>query len=139
MAALDNANEMSGDTLSKQEDQYEQYFTMLANGVELQNVRKKMREEGLNPNDLDNFQYEIMFWNDQSSFCHSSREEKKILYGEHSKYIKMIKVGLPLEAVLQRMEIAGLDPSTLDVELYHRVKQMRAASRDDDEQGWLSI
>jgi len=92
--------------------EYSKYFQLLSNGVILRDVKKKMEQDGADPEILEMYQYKRI---------HIS-EEDMVLRGEHAKYFQMLDAGVPVGAVYQRMKINGLDPSELDVDLYERVK-----------------
>lgn len=41
-------------------------------------------------------------------------QQKNIIPEEYQKYFKMIKMGIPKEAVIQKIQLAGIEPSILD-------------------------
>ena len=88
---------------------FSKYFKMLKTGVPLEAVRLKMRQEGAdvtyidkNPDDLVPLEVET---------------EQMVPVGDHpvySKYFRMLKVGLPPDAVKQKMRQEGANEAYLD-------------------------
>ena len=91
---------------------YSKYFKMLKVGLPKGAVKNKMIQEGVDPTILDKDPCELI-----------SRDEKTedstpmVAVQDHpvySKYFKMLKVGLPKDAVKNKMIQEGVDPTILD-------------------------
>jgi Formin Homology 2 Domain/Subunit CCDC53 of WASH complex len=87
---------------------YSKYFRMLKVGLPSEAVKAKMTQEGVNPAFLDKSPTDLI---------PLEAEEEKIAVKDHpvySKYFKMLKVGLPREAVKAKMSQEGANPIYLD-------------------------
>ena len=91
---------------------YSKYFKMLKVGLSKETVQAKMRQEGVDPEILDKI----------LPTRYRSKEKKdhggeKVPIRDHPmymKYFKMLKVGLPKDAVKAKMQQEGADSSMLD-------------------------
>lgn len=87
---------------------YSKYFRMLKVGLPKPAVKAKMTQEGVDPSFLDK---------DPDTLIALEAEGAMVAVGEHPKYVKffkMLKVGLPKDAVKAKMEQEGVNPSFLD-------------------------
>ena len=87
---------------------YSKYFKMLKVGLPVSVVKSKMTAEGLDPNLLDN---------DPNGVVPVAPPTSGVALSEHpiyAKYFKMLKVGLPSNAVKNKMVQEGVDPNVLD-------------------------
>jgi hypothetical protein len=91
---------------------YQKYFKMLKVGMPREAVAAKMKLEGVNDvSMLDKDPSEFVPLYSDTVMDGYVRIKDHPIY---SKYIKMLKVGLNIEAVKSRMQIDGFDPSILD-------------------------
>eukprot|EP00270_Netrium_digitus_P018013 TRINITY_DN6777_c0_g1_i1.p1 TRINITY_DN6777_c0_g1~~TRINITY_DN6777_c0_g1_i1.p1 ORF type:complete len:255 (+),score=57.59 TRINITY_DN6777_c0_g1_i1:76-765(+) len=89
------------------------YVRMLEVGVVEDEVRNKMRLDGVDPYLLDQWKATPH----GGSVQNEAKEEKSgpLMMKEPLRtYVKMLEVGVPKEAVRNKMRIEGVDPSTLD-------------------------
>jgi len=96
---------------------YAKYFKMLKVGLPKEAVKAKMQQEGADPNMLDKNPDDTISLSDKKP-ASEVKEGPKIAAQDHpvySKYFKMLKVGLPKEAVKAKMKLEGADPSVLDM------------------------
>ena len=103
---------------------YGKYFRMLSVRLPKDAIKAKMQQDGLNPDYLDKSPLELIArgpLNPNSSNEHKSlKEPSEIEYVSfmnhpvYGKYFKMLKVGLPSEAVKAKMIQEGVDPDYLD-------------------------
>jgi hypothetical protein len=98
----------SGSVPVNEHPQYAKYFRMLKVGLPKEAIKVKMQQEGVNPSYLDK---------DPSELVPIDESGAKVPVSEHpqyTKYFKMLKVGLPKEAIKAKMQQEGVDPSYLD-------------------------
>jgi hypothetical protein len=96
----------------KDHPKYEKYFKMLKVGLPKEVVKAKMTQEGLDPNQLDLDPETLVSLKDDD-------DGEKVPIKSHpkfEKYFKMLKVGLPKEAVKAKMVQEGVDPNQLDLD-----------------------
>lgn len=97
-----------------QHPKYAKFFKMLKVGLPRDAVRNKMTQEGLDPAILDKAEDELIPLHDAPP---AADEGPKVAVAEHPKYakfFKMLKVGLPKDAVKNKMTQEGVDASMLD-------------------------
>ena len=88
---------------------FSKYFKMLKTGVPLEAVRLKMRQEGVDVTYIDKDPDELVPLEVET--------EQMVPVGDHpvySKYFRMLKVGLPADAVKQKMRQEGANADYLD-------------------------
>lgn len=87
---------------------YSKYFRMLKVGLPATAVKAKMEQEGVDPSILDK---------DPSEMVPLEPVGVQVPVSEHPKYVKyfkMMKVGLPKDAIQAKMVQEGVNPSYLD-------------------------
>ena len=128
------------DTVRVDYAKYIKWFTMKEQGGDLALIRLKMEQEGLDSSYLDRDTKNIEFYNIPydlvvNSFRTEKEPEKKgpipevpkegvcnHKYARHVDYayykkFKLLKMHFPIEQVKQKMEMEGLDPSILDLDM----------------------
>ena len=114
-----------GDMAISDHPKYGKYFRMLKVGLPRDAIKAKMQHEGMNPTFLDKDPNEIIPLeitsatsdSDEANSNNGNNNENKISVADHpiySKYFKMMKVGLPREAIKAKMQQEGVNPSFLD-------------------------
>lgn len=103
---------------------YGKYFRMLKVGLPREAIKAKMQHEGMNPSYLDKDPSEVIPIDsgDDNGAAGGvggggSSNEAKVAVADHpayAKYFKMMKVGLPKEAIKAKMQQEGVNPSYLD-------------------------
>ena len=103
---------------------YGKYFRMLSVRLPKDAIKAKMQQDGLNPDFLDRSPLELIPRGplhsnnsiDQKAIRESSEADGVSLMNHpvYGKYFKMLKVGLPAEAVKAKMSQEGIDPDYLD-------------------------
>jgi Subunit CCDC53 of WASH complex len=103
---------------------YGKYFRMLKVGLPREAIKAKMQHEGMNPSYLDKDPSEVIpidSGDDNGAAGGAggggSSNEAKVAVADHpayAKYFKMMKVGLPKEAIKAKMQQEGVNPSYLD-------------------------
>jgi hypothetical protein len=92
---------------------YVKYFKMLKSGVPLEAIQAKMKVEGVDPSVLEKNPTDMIPLNDEVEED-TGPTVKVSEHPSYSKYFKMLKVGLPPDAVKMKMKSEGVDPSYLD-------------------------
>jgi hypothetical protein len=108
-AAVESEGEM---VACKDHPLYSKYFKMLKVGLPIANVRSKMEQEGHDPAILDKAPTDLI-----PLEVKSAAPVEMIALQDHpayGKYLRMLKVGLPLAAAKQKMSDDGFDPTILD-------------------------
>jgi len=98
----------STDVPLKDDPKFAKYFKMLKVGMPKEVVKHAMTRDGLDPEIIDG---------DPNLPAKVKEEEKKVPLKEDprfTKYFKMLKVGMPREAVKHAMARDGLDPTIID-------------------------
>lgn len=90
---------------------YGKYVRMLKVGLPLGAVKSKMQQENLDPSIIDKDPNELIPVNESSAVEMVALQDHPV----YQKYLKMLKVGLPLPAAKQKMQDDGFDPSILDL------------------------
>lgn len=119
---IPKTEKLDGDTLAAQDHPtLSKFFKMLKVGLPKEAVKAKMQAEGVDavfldkqPTDMVPVQLEV---SKPASIDSSANEGEKVPAGEHpkySKFFKMIKVGLPKEAIKLKMQQEGCNPDVLD-------------------------
>ena len=115
-----------GDMAISDHPKYGKYFRMLKVGLPRDAIKAKMQHEGMNPTFLDKDPNEIIPLeiissttksDDTNNGNNGTSNENKISVADHpiySKYFKMMKVGLPREAIKAKMQQEGVNPAYLD-------------------------
>lgn len=119
-------SEQKEETPEKKSDVLEKFKKMLKAGVPLEAVKHKMRGVGLNPSLLDD-KAPVKLASDEIQ--KSTPEEEKIV----EKFKKMLKAGVPLEAVKHKMRAEGVDPCLFD-DKKPIIKQANSEIQTDTEQ-----
>ena len=129
-----NNNTNHSDITISDHPKYGKYFRMLKVGLPRDAIKAKMQHEGMNPsfldkdpneiiplenssNDLNNTNKENNGNNSNSSSNNNNSSNDKVTVADHpmySKYFKMLKVGLPREAIKAKMAQEGVNPTFLD-------------------------
>ena len=106
-------------------DSFRKYFKMLQVGLPLDVVKVKMQQDGLNPMYLDKKPTElipivlpkVVAPTSEKSDSSAASSAELVAISEHpsySKFFRMIKMGLPRDAVKAKMKLEGFDESYLD-------------------------
>ena len=96
---------------------YAKFFKMIKVGLPKENVKLKMKQEEKNPDWLDKDPSELVPLDESSSS--DGGGGATVAVSEHpiySKYFRMLKVGLPKDAIKAKMSQEGANPSFLDME-----------------------
>lgn len=99
---------------------YGKYFRMLKVGLPREAIKAKMQHEGMNPAFLDKDPSEVIPIESpagEDSGGGGGGSDVKVSVADHptyAKYFKMMKVGLPKEAIKAKMQQEGVNPSFLD-------------------------
>jgi hypothetical protein len=113
---------------------YSKYFKMLKVGLPKDAVKAKMQQEGVNPDMLDKEPSELVPLDENKK---KKKDVPMVAAAEHpkySKYFKMLKVGLPKDAVKAKMQQEGVDPAVLDKEPTDMIPLDENAAADDGPQ-----
>lgn len=96
---------------------YLKFFKMLKNGEPKELIRQKMLEAGLDASLLDKeFSDQVPFGGDDAANAAGDGKPAMVAAQDHpryAQYFKMLKVGLPKQAVMAKMEQEGLDPNVI--------------------------
>ena len=107
-----------GDIAISDHPKYGKYFRMLKVGLPRDAIKAKMQHEGMNPTFLDKDPSEIVpIDGPAAEEGVAVGGDAKVSVGDHplySKYFKMLKVGLPREAIKAKMQQEGVNPTYLD-------------------------
>lgn len=116
----------------KDDPTYSKYFKMLKMGLTMDMVKHALKRDGKDPDIMDL---------DHNKSLKSQIEEPKSLSGEadpklsddpvYVKYFKMLKMGLPMDAVKHAMKRDGCDPSIMDLDPEKSLKSQRGGGDDD--------
>lgn len=93
---------------------YSKYFKMLKVGLPLANVRAKMEQEGYDPSILDKSPDDMVPVEVKKDDPGPGEMVPLQDHPAYGKYLRMLKVGLPLVAAKQKMIDDGFDPTVLD-------------------------
>jgi hypothetical protein len=94
---------------------YSKYFKMLKVGLPVANVKAKMEQEGYDPTILDKAPTDMVPVEIKGAEDPGPGEMVPLQdHPAYGKYLRMLKVGLPLVAAKQKMVDDGFDPSVLD-------------------------
>lgn len=93
---------------------YGKYFKMLKVGLPVANVRAKMEQEGYDPSILDKSPDEMVPVEVKKEDPGPGEMVPLQDHPAYGKYLRMLKVGLPLVAAKQKMIDDGFDPTVLD-------------------------
>ena len=94
---------------------YSKYFKMLKVGIPKETVQAKMQQEGVDPNVLEKSPDDLLPLKEESA--EKGGEGEMVAIKDHptyAKYFKMLKVGLPKEAVRAKMQKEGVDSLMVD-------------------------
>jgi hypothetical protein len=116
----------------KDDPEYSKYFKMLKMGLSMDMVKHALKRDGKNPDIMDL---------DHNKSIKSQTEEPKSVSGdadpklkddpEYVKYFKMLKMGLPMDAVKHAMKRDGCDPFIMDLDPEKSLKSQRGGGDDD--------
>ena len=101
---------------------YQKYFSMLSDGLPKETVQAKIVQEVLDASVLDKKPDDKVPVNvnvnvKKETDAKTEKAEEVVPLKDHpkyAKYFKMLKVGLPKEAVKAKMQQEGVDPSIID-------------------------
>lgn len=114
------SEENSDMVVAKEHPVYSKYFRMINAGVPKQAVKNKLMQEGLDPDVVDKDPNEMIPRETKKAEEPPSAPEEKVEmvalqdHPIYSKYVKMLKVGLPMGAVKNKMTQEGHDCAVLD-------------------------
>ncbi len=124
-AAVTEKKSDEGMIAVSEHESFRKYFKMLQVGLPIDVVKIKMQQDGLNPMYIDKKPTELIpiilpkqevAANEKSENATASDDEL-VAVSEHpsySKYFRMIKMGLPRDAVKAKMKLEGIDESYID-------------------------
>jgi hypothetical protein len=115
--SLEDENAKNKQVPIAEHPKYAKYYKMLKVGLPKDAVKAKMTQEGVNPDMLDKEPTEMIPLEEEVK--KEENEEEKVPVAEHpkyAKYFKMLKVGLPKDAVKAKMTQEGVNPDVLDKE-----------------------
>eukprot|EP00981_Chlorochromonas_danica_P001557 scaffold341_cov154-Ochromonas_danica.AAC.1 len=124
---------------------YEKFFKMLTVGIAKEAVKEKMRLEGVDPTKLDlDPNQAISYMETETNTAASPDGEALValhMHPKYSKFFKMLKVGLPKDAVKMKMQQEGADPTMLDKDPSEKipVKDQPASSVPDASQEMVAV
>ena len=101
------AREANGRFPLKEDPKYAKYFKMMKMGLPIGAVKNAMERDGLDPSVMDSDHSAPA--GQESGGGVALKDDPK-----YAKYLKMMKMGLPMGAVKNAMERDGLDPSVMD-------------------------
>lgn len=113
---------------------YAKYFRMVKVGLPKEAVKAKMVQEGAKPEILDKDPDDMIPLNDENK-TKAKIAVHTVPAGEHplySKYFKMLKVGLPKDAVKAKMKAENVDPSVLDKDPSDLIPLEGEAAEEDE-------
>ncbi|OQR96906.1 formin-homology 2 domain-containing protein [Thraustotheca clavata] len=84
---------------------YDKYFKLLKMGMPLDQVKLKVKAEGLDPSKIDQ---------PQQPASETPETSSEPLDPKYDKFFKLLKMGMPLEQVKLKAKAEGLDPFKLD-------------------------
>jgi hypothetical protein len=96
---------------------YSKYFKMLKVGLPLANVKAKMEQEGYDPAILDKAPTDLVPVEIKAEDPGPGEMVPLQDHPAYGKYLRMLKVGLPVVAAKQKMVDDGFDPTVLDKKL----------------------
>jgi Subunit CCDC53 of WASH complex len=126
---VDNDGE---DVPLKDDPEYSKYFKMLKMGLTIDMVKHSMTRDGKDP--------AIMDLDHNKSLKSQQEKPKASTDGDdpplkedpaYVKYFKMLKMGLPMDAVKHAMKRDGCDPSIMDLNHDMSLKSQRGGAEDD--------
>lgn len=127
-----NADVKVEDIPLKDDPEYSKYFKMLKMGLSIDMVKHALKRDGKDPDIMDL---------DHNKSVRSQRETtKSSADGDdpplqqdplYVKYFKMLKMGLPMDAVKHAMKRDGCDPSIIDLDPAKSLKSQRGGGEDD--------
>ncbi|OQR80657.1 formin-homology 2 domain-containing protein [Achlya hypogyna] len=96
--------------------QYEKYFKLLKMGMPLEHVQLKVKADGLDPAKLASPPSGSAQLSTQTapSALPTPPSAAPLVDARYEKYLKLAKMGMPLEQVKLKAKADGLDPSVLD-------------------------
>ena len=99
----------------KDHPNYTKYFKMLKVGLDKDNVKFKMEQDGMNPDMLDRDPNSMVPSGDEPIGDGKDDEAVPLSYHpKYGKYFRMLSVRLPKDAIKAKMLQDGLDPTFLD-------------------------
>eukprot|EP00980_Cylindrotheca_fusiformis_P027234 scaffold19459_cov135-Cylindrotheca_fusiformis.AAC.2 len=113
----------------KDDPEYTKYFKMLKMGLPVDAVKNALVRDGKDPKitDLDpNLSIKSQQGGSEDTGVPLKDDP------EYSKYFKMLKMGLPLDAVKNALTRDGKDPTVMDLDPSKSVQAQRGASEDVD-------
>jgi len=95
---------------------YSKYYKMLKVGLPKESVQAKMMQENVDPNMIENSPDQKIPL-DNPALANIKSDIKTIPLCQHPKYekfFKMLKVGLPIPVVKNKMQMEGVDPTFIE-------------------------
>eukprot|EP01083_Nonionella_stella_P197389 725729_1 len=106
--------------LHKVDGTYDNYFKMLKIGLPMDAVKHAMKRDGIDPTITDLDLNNSLKCQQDSDYQNQEQEfDKGPLHkvdGTYDNYFKMLKIGLPMDAVKHAMKRDGIDPTLMDDE-----------------------
>lgn len=99
---------------AKDHPKYMKFFKLAAMEMPAEQIKEKMKNEGLDPQMLDSPNHVIE--NETGGNDNAARSTQQTVKDspDYQKFFKLLKMGLPAEQVKMKISVAGLDPNLLD-------------------------
>jgi hypothetical protein len=129
---LKTENDTGDDVPLKDDPEFSKYFKMLKMGLTMDMVKHSLKRDGKDP--------DIMDLDHNKSLKSQQEKPKALAEGDdpplkedpaYVKYFKMLKMGLPMDAVKHAMKRDGCDPSIMDLNHDMSLKSQRGSADDD--------
>ena len=118
-----------GEIPLKDDPEYSKYFKMLKMGLSIDMVKHALKRDGKDPDVIDlDHNKSIRSQIEKSNGGDDPPLQQDPLY---VKYFKMLKMGLPMDAVKHAMKRDGCDPSVMDLDPEKSLKSQRGGSKED--------
>lgn len=122
---MEKKSSVSADILLKDHEQYSKYFKMLKMGLPQDAVRHKMEQDGADLRALE--------LGGEAPLSKLTEKSVEVRLGDdpqYSKYFKMLKMGLPLDAVRHKMQSEQADVRALELGADAFVSQLTVSAED---------
>jgi len=100
----------------KDHPKYSKYFKMFKLGLTADHVKQALQRDGLDPSVADKSPDDVVEDESASKEKGASGMVKRSEHPKYATYYKMLKMGLPIGAVKNRLIKEGLDPSLIDLD-----------------------
>ena len=133
--------EDKGEVILKEDPEYVKYFKMLKVGLPVDSVKHALKRDGKDPSimDLDpNKSLKSQVERNDEKKGEGSKDNDEVILKEdpeYVKYFKMLKVGLPVDAVKHALKKDGKDPSIMDLNPNKSLKSQTKSKEKDGEGG----